>query len=163
MPWIERRSGHPYFVTLDGDAWTPVGHNDAITWPELAGLFRRRDVGAVRRHLQALRAQGVSCIRLMLEYAQVRHRYLERPAGRFVPAMVQWWDDMFALCEEVGMYLLVTPFDTFFTWRHWHHHPYHPRHGGPGTERRHWLTSQGMRDAICRRLEFATARWGGSP
>jgi len=163
LPWIERRPGLPYFVTARGEAWTPIGHNDAISWPELAGLFRRRDLAGVRRHLLWLRAHGVNCIRLMLEYAQVRHRYLERPVGRFVPAMVQLWDDLFALCEEVGIYLLLTPFDTFFTWRHWHHHPYNAAHGGPCADRRQWLTCPRMRDAVKGRLEFATRRWGASP
>lgn len=163
MPWIECRPGLPYFVTSSGLAWTPIGHNDAISWPELAGLFRRRNLDGVRRHLLWLREQGVTCIRLMLEYAQSRHRYLERPAGRFVPAMVQLWDDLFALCEETGMYLLVTPFDTFFTWRHWHRHPYNEVHGGPCGDRRTWLTCEATRHAIHRRLDFATRRWGGSP
>lgn len=163
MPWIEQRPGLPYFVTSLGEAWTPIGHNDAISWPELDGLFRRRDIGAVRTHLLELRARGVTCIRVMLEYAQVRYRYLERPVGSFVPAMVQLWDDLFALCEETGMYLLLTPFDTFFTWRHWHRHPYNQANGGPCADRRHWLTSAGMRKAIHGRLEFATRRWGASP
>ena len=163
MPWIESRAGLPYFITAGGEPWTPIGHNDAISWPELAGLFRRRDVGAVRQHLLHLRAHGVTCIRLMLEYAQVRHRYLERPAGHFVPAMVRLWDDLFALCEEVGMYLLLTPFDTFFTWRHWHHHPYNQANGGPCADRRQWLTCGAMREAIRGRLDFATRRWGASP
>ena len=141
----------------------PIGHNDAITWPELRGLFRRRDVEGVRRHLQRLRQHGVTCVRLMLEYAQVRHRYLERPAGIFVPAMVQLWDDLFALCEEVGIHILLTPFDTFFTWRHWRWHPYNLAHGGPCREPGDWLLSAAMRRAIHNRLAFATRRWGSSP
>ncbi len=81
--------GAPWFVTDAGDAWTPVGQNDAITWLELAGLCRRRELGAVEAHLRYLRASGVICLRLMLEYCQGEHRYLERPVGRAVPAMVR--------------------------------------------------------------------------
>src|SRR3954469_7529584 len=92
MPWIERPPGLPYFVTEAGDPWTPIGHNDAIEWPNLAGLFRRRDVPSVRRHLQLLKDHGVTCLRLMLEYARGRHRYIERPVGAFTPNMVQLWD-----------------------------------------------------------------------
>jgi hypothetical protein len=36
-----------------------------------------------------LRDNGVTCLRLMLEYAQVRHRYFKKPAGRLVPATVR--------------------------------------------------------------------------
>jgi hypothetical protein len=163
LPRIETRPGLPYFVTSEGAAWTPIGHNDAVGWPELAGLFRRRDVPAVRRHLQSLKAHGVTCLRLMLEYAQGRHRYLERPAGRFVPDMVQLWDDLFALCEEVGLYVLLTPFDTFFTWRAWRHHPYNYANGGPCPDRSQLITCPATREAIKARLEFATRRWGASP
>ncbi len=121
----------PYFLTDDGEPWTPIGQNDAICWDEFAGLFRRRDLASVEAHLIWLRDHGVTCLRLMLEYAQVRHRYIERPVGRFVPGMIQLWDDLFALCERVGMRILLTPFDTFWTWLHWRHHPYSSKNGGP--------------------------------
>lgn len=163
MPRIECRAGLPYFVTSTGRAWTPVGYNDAIHWPELAGLFLRREVEAVRCHLQWLKHHGVTCLRLMLEYSQGRHRYIERPVGSFVVSMVALWDDLFALCEEVGLYLLLTPFDTFFTWRHWRHHPYNRANGGSTADRSRLLTCPATRDAIKQRFEFATRRWGGSP
>src|SRR4051812_33759965 len=113
LPWIAVAQGAPYFVTDTGEPWTPVGQNDAITWPELSPLFRRRNLAAVEAHLRSLVEHGVTCLRLMLEYAQVRHRYIERPVGTFVPSMVQLWDDLFALCERVGLRILLTPFDTF--------------------------------------------------
>ncbi|MGK6308595.1 hypothetical protein [Variovorax sp. DT-64] len=163
LPHIERVAGVPYFVTSTGQPWTPIGHNDAISWPELAGLFRRRQVDAVRRHLHWLKDHGVTCLRVMLEYAQGRHRYIERPVGRFVDNVVRLWDDLFALCEEVGLYLLLTPFDTFFTWRHWRHHPYNRANGGPTEDRSRLITCAATREAIKRRFEFATRRWGGSP
>ncbi|HEX8555253.1 MAG TPA: hypothetical protein VF695_11145, partial [Sphingomonas sp.] len=113
LPRIHTRPGLPYFVTETGKPWTPIGHNDAITWPDFAPLFRRRDTSAVEAHLRWLKAHGVTCIRLMLEYCHREHRYLERPVGRFVPNMVQYWDDLFALLERVGMHVLLTPYDTF--------------------------------------------------
>ena len=161
--WIETRPGSPYFVTEDGDSWTPIGQNDAITWPDLAGLFRRRDLPAVERHLEWLKAHGVTCLRLMLEYCQTEHRYLERPAGRFVPNMLQLWDDLFALAEKVGLHILLTPYDTFFMGKRWRYHPYNRANGGPCASRRQWLTCPAMRDAIKGRLAFASDRWGGSP
>ncbi|TCH98310.1 hypothetical protein EJV46_14100 [Roseococcus sp. SYP-B2431] len=162
MPWIGRAPGAPYFVTAAGEAWTPIGQNDAIDWPEFAGLFRRRDLPAVERHLRHLRDHGVTCLRLMLEYAQGRHRYLERPVGRFVPAMVQLWDDLFALCDKVGMRVLLTPYDTFFTWIRWRHHPYNAANGGPCASRKRLLVCPATRKAVKARLAFATERWGGS-
>lgn len=153
----------PYFITDDGAPWTPIGHNDAITWPELAPLFRRRDVAAVEQHLRDLRAAGVTCIRLMMEYCHREHRYLERPAGTFAPNMVRFWDDLFDLLERVGLRVLLTPFDTFFMWIRWQRHPYARANGGPCAGRAKWLTCPETRRAIKNRLAFASDRWGGSP
>jgi mannan endo-1,4-beta-mannosidase len=162
LAWIGTRPGHPYFFTDRGEPWTPIGQNDAISWHELAGLFRRKDLPGVERHLRWLKAHGVTCLRLMLEYAQVRHRYFERPAGQFVPPMVQLWDDLFALCERVGLRILLTPVDTFWTWLHWRHHPWNRAHGGPLSHPSELLLCRNTRAAIKARLEFAVRRWGGS-
>ena len=160
---ITVQPGLPYFTTVSGDSWTPIGHNDAVTWPELAGLFRRRDLPAVERHLEWLKAHGVTCIRLMLEYCHHEHRYLEKPVGRFVPNMVRLWDDLFAMLERVGMRVLLTPYDTFFMWIRWRDHPYNRKNGGPCARRSEWLTCPAMREAIRARFAFASDRWGGSP
>ena len=162
MPWIQVAKNAPYFVTEAGEAWTPVGQNDAISWVEFEGLFRRKDLPAVEAHLRWLRANGVTCLRLMMEYAQVRHRYIERPAGRFVPAMVTLWDDLFAMCERVGLRILLTPFDTFWMWLKWDHHPYNVRNGGPLRHPSESLLCGGTREAIKARFTFAVERWGGS-
>lgn len=54
LPWIEVAPGAPYFVTEDGNDWTPIGQNDAISWPELNGLFRQRDLPSVEAHIRWL-------------------------------------------------------------------------------------------------------------
>jgi hypothetical protein len=162
LPWIEVAKDAPYFVTEQGKAWTPIGQNDAITWPELQGAFRRRDLAGVDAHLQSLAAHGVTCLRLMLEYCQGEHRYFERPAGHMQPNMVRLWDDLFALCEKHGLRILLTPYDTFWMWLRWSRHPYNKANGGPCASRRQWLLSAGMRTAIKARLAFATERWGAS-
>ena len=162
LPWVRVAPDAPYFVTETGEPWTPIGQNDAISWVEFNGLFRRRDLAGVETHLRWLRASGVTCLRLMLEYAQGRHRYLERPAGRFVPAMVQLWDDLIMLAERVGMRLLLTPYDTFWTWLRWRHHPYNRALGGPLDHPSRLLLCPETRAAIKARLAFAVTRWGGS-
>ncbi|GLC27857.1 hypothetical protein [Roseisolibacter agri] len=162
LPWVMRAPRAPYFVLDTGESWTPVGANEAVTWPELAGLFHRRDLAGVEAHLLRLRGLGVTVLRLMLEYCQGEHRYFERPAGRFVPAMVRLWDDLFAICARIGMRILLTPFDTFFHWQRWHRHPYNRRHGGPCAHRTQFLVCRETREYVKRRLAFATERWGGS-
>ena len=162
LPWIGVAPDAAYFVDESGAPWTPIGQNDAITWPELAGLFRRKDLPGVERHLRWLHAHGVTCLRLMMEYAQGRHRYFERPAGRFVPAMVQLWDDLFAMCERIGLRIMLTPVDTFWTWLNWRWHPWNRANGGPLGSPRELLLCPATRTLIKARLEFAVRRWGGS-
>ncbi len=162
LPWIQVAKDSPYFMTDAGAAWTPIGHNDGICWLDLAGLFRRRDRGSVETYLQGLTESGVTCLRLMLEDARHRHRYLEKPVGRFVPAMVALWDDLVALCERFGLRLILTPFDTFWTWLHWRHHPYNRANGGMLDAPNRCLLDEGFRAALKHRLSFAVRRWGGS-
>jgi hypothetical protein len=162
LPWIKVAPDAPYFVTEDGQPWTPVGQNDAISWVEFDGLFRRRDLPAIEAHLTWLRDSGVTCLRLMLEYAQVKHRYIERPMGQFVPAMVTLWDDLFAMCERLGLRILLTPFDTFWTWLRWDWHPYNVANGGCLRHPSEILLCGETRNAIKARFTFVIERWGGS-
>ena len=162
LTWIKVAPDAPYFITEEGQPWTPIGQNDAITWPEFAGLFRRKDMGAVDEHLAYLAAHDVTCLRFMLEYCQTENRYFERPVGKFQPNMVRLWDDVFALCEKHGLRILLTPYDTFWMWLRWKHHPYNKAQGGPCKKRSQWLICPDTLQAIKARLTFAAERWGGS-
>jgi hypothetical protein len=162
LPWIRVAADAPYFVDDHGAPFTPIGQNDAISWVEFAGLFRRRNLAAVEAHLHRLRDHGVTVLRVMMEYAQGRSHYFERPAGRVNPVIVQVWDDLFALCERTGLRILLTPFDTFWTWLHWAHHPYNQANGGPLDHPSRLLLCGATRDLIRHRLLFAVRRWSGS-
>ncbi|MBE9461452.1 hypothetical protein ACFP1I_01630 [Dyadobacter subterraneus] len=162
LPWIRLSQDSPYFVDENGSDWTPIGQNDAITWPDLEGLFKRKNIRAVEGHFAFLAAHGVNCLRVMLEYCQTENRYFERPAGRFQPNMIQLWDDLFALCEKYKLRILITPFDTFWMDRRWKQHPYNAANGGPCKRKSQWLTSPETLDAIKNRLTFVTERWGSS-
>ena len=64
LPWIGVAKDVPYFVTEWGEPWTPVGQNDAVTWVDLAGLFRRKNitgVGSIWR-FQTARRNGSALI-----------------------------------------------------------------------------------------------------
>lgn len=92
LPWIARAEGAPHFATSLGEAWTPLGQNGSIAGKEFAGRFRRRDRPSVEHHLRHLKDHGVTCLRLILEYAQGQHGFLDRPVGCFVPAMARLWE-----------------------------------------------------------------------
>jgi hypothetical protein len=152
----------PYFVSETGDVWTPIGQNDGITWPELHGLYRRRDVATAEDYLRYLADHGVTVLRLMMEYCQGRRHFVEGPAGRFRPGMVQLWDDLFGMCEKHGLRILLTPVDTFWMWINWDHHPWNAKNGGPCADRAGMLECPDTRRAIHARLNFAVERWSGS-
>jgi mannan endo-1,4-beta-mannosidase len=160
LSWIRVSPGVPYFEEESGRTWTPIGHNEALTWPHLAGVTRQPEVAAA--YFRMLQAHGVTCLRLMLEYAQGNSHYFERPAGRVNPRMISVWDRLFALAERHSVRFLLTPFDTFWMWKRWTHHPYNRRNGGPGESRSTLLTSAPVRAAIKNRLAFAVDRWGGT-
>ena len=158
--WIGVAANSPYFVDDNDDSWTPIGQNDAVTWPDFVGLYRRRHVRGVESYLAMLAEHGVTCLRLMLEYSQTRHRYFERHPGEYNRDMVRLWDDLFSLCRQYGLRVLLTPFDTFWMWIKWKHHPYNKQNGGPCNSRRNLMLCADTRTLIKRRLEFATERWG---
>jgi mannan endo-1,4-beta-mannosidase len=162
LPWIEVSKTSPCFVTASGEPWTPIGHNDAICWPSLDGLFGRSDPARVESYLSMLRSHGVTVLRLMLEYSEGDGYLLENPCGNFVPEVIQFWDDFIPVCERAGMRLLLTPYDTFWMWDRWEPHPYSRRNGGPCADRGRLLLCTETREAMKRRLEFATRRWGAS-
>jgi mannan endo-1,4-beta-mannosidase len=152
--------GGRYFETHAGEPFLFLAANDAITWPGLAGLFRRRDLPSADAYLQNLAAHGVNCLRLMLEYAHVDGRYFERPAGRFNPAMVRLWDDLFEMCEKHGLRVLLAPWDNFWMSRRWNKHPYNSCNGGPAHEPAAFFTDEATIALIEARLRFVAARWG---
>lgn len=162
LPWIQVHPDTPYFVTESGDAWTPVGQNDGITWPDLRGLYARRDLASADRYLKFLADHGITVLRLMMEYCQGRRHYFEAPVGQFRPQMIQLWDDLFALCEQYRLRVLLTPVDTFWMWIKWKYHPWNVANGGPCSDRSSILLCTDTRRAIKDRLNFAIERWGGS-
>ncbi len=161
LPWVRLAPGRRYFETELGEPFLIIGQNDALTWPELEGLLGRKDVDSVDRHLGWLKAHGVTTLRLMLEYVG-DGLYLEREVGQFDPVTVQAVDDLVLLCENHGLRLLLTPFDTFFTYVFWEDHPYNAARGGPCRDRLDLLADPEGMVAVKRRIEFAVRRWGGS-
>ena len=162
LGWIERAPHAPYFVVETGECWTPIGQNDAICWVEFDGLRHARDLPAVARHMAWLVENGVTCLRLMLEYAEHGVCFFETPAGSFDPEMVALWDNMFRLAEQAGLRILLTPLDTYFQWVHWDRHPYNAANGGPCPTRAQLMICPATRARIKARLAFATRRWGGT-
>ena len=151
-----------YFETLDGQPFLFIGFNDAVSWPSLSGLYRRKDVASADAYLEGLAEQGVTILRLMLEYAHFDSHLLEKPVGTFNPHMVQFWDDLLGRCERLGLRVLLTPWDTFWMSRRWHKHPYNVHNGGPAHTPQDFFLNEETIQASIRRLHFVIERWGAS-
>jgi len=152
----------PYFVDAEGRGFLVIGQNDGVPWPGLNALIDRAAPDSTTAYVRDLRAHGITVSRVMIEYAQEPHTYLENPVGTFSPSMVQFWDDFIALAEQEGLYLLLTPYDTFWQFRNWEAYPYSAAMGGPCPTTRAWLTEQSCIDAHKARWRFIIERWGGS-
>lgn len=151
-----------YFQDEDGKGFVVIGQNDAITWPGLEELLEG-DAAPTEAYVADLRAHGINVSRIMLEYAQQRRGLLEDPVGTFVPKVVRFWDQFIPMAERHGLYLLLTPYDTFWQVLHWRQYPYNAARGGPSWRKRDWLVSPAVIAAQKRRWEFIIRRWGGSP
>ena len=160
LPPIRVAPSGRYFETADGDPFLFLGPNDAISWPGLAGLYRRRDPAGAEAYVAGLARSGVTVLRLMLEYAHRDGWYFEKPFGTFNPVLVRLWDDLFALCARHGIRILLTPWDTFWMARRWHKHPYNAANGGPAAAPSDFFTSEAVIEGTLRRLEFVIERWG---
>ena len=152
-----------YFQDEAGQGFIVIGHNDATSWPGLVELFNRSSVETTGQYVRMLREHGVTVSRVMLEYAQDACTYLENPIGTFRPETVRFWDDFIQLAEQHGLYLLLTPYDTFWQAQNWERYPYSAAAGGPCVTRCDWLTLPAALEAQKARWEFAIRRWGGSP
>ncbi len=160
--YISRTANGRYFQDEDGKGFVVIGHNDAITWLGLEELLEG-DPNPTERYVADLRAHGITVSRIMLEYAQERRGWLEDPVGVFSPKVVRFWDRFIPIAERHGLYLLLTPYDTFWQVLHWREYPYNQARGGPIARKSDWLTAKASIAAHKRRWEFVIQRWGGSP
>jgi hypothetical protein len=161
--YISVTPGRKYFQDEDGQGFLVIGQNDAITWPGLESLVGRVSVEETENYILDLRAHGVTVSRVMIEYAQEQHSYFENPVGVFTPALIQFWDDFIALAEKHHLYLLLTPYDTFWQEKNWKRYPYSTAMGGPVENKRDWLTARAAIEAQKARWDFMIERWGNSP
>jgi mannan endo-1,4-beta-mannosidase len=152
-----------YFVDAAGQGFIVIGQNDAISWPGLNTLFDGTSPGETEAYIRDLRAHGVTVSRIMIEYAQQPQTYLENPVGTFNEDVIAFWDAFIPMAEAHGLYLLLTPYDTFWQSDRWDTYPYNAAVGGPCAVRRDWLTGRDCIEAQKARWRFIIDRWGGSP
>src|SRR5258706_4267557 len=151
-----------YFQDEDGQGFVVIGQNDGVCWPGMTELIGRVSPETTEQYITDLRAHGVNVSRIMMEYAEKQHTYLEKSVGDFSPQIVQFWDDFIPLAEKHGLYLLLTPYDTFWQAKNWASYPYSMINGTPLTKR-DWLTARECINAQKARWDFMIRRWRNSP
>ncbi|MCU0496211.1 MAG: cellulase family glycosylhydrolase [Anaerolineae bacterium] len=152
-----------YFVDETGQGFLVIGQNDAISWPGLNTLLDGSSPEQTEDYIRDLRAHGITVSRIMIEYAQQPSSYLENPVGEFSPSVVAFWDALIPMAEAHGLYLLLTPYDTFWQSHHWDTYPYNATVGGPCETRNDWITGEACIEAQKNRWRFMIDRWGDSP
>ncbi len=155
--------GGRYFMDEAGQGFIVIGQNDAISWPGLNTLFDGSSTEQTEAYVRDLRAHGVTVSRIMIEYAQQPETILENPVGQFNEQVVAFWDAFIPMAEAHGLYLLLTPYDTFWQSDRWESYPYNSTMGGPCATRSEWLTGRACIEAQKNRWRFMIDRWGDSP
>ncbi|MBZ0290558.1 MAG: cellulase family glycosylhydrolase, partial [Anaerolineae bacterium] len=148
-----------YFVDEAGQGFIVLGQNDSYYWPGLSALYSGMPEGT-ENYVRDLRAHGITVSRVMIEYAQEASTYLENPVGTFSDSVVAFWDAFIAMAEEHGLYLLLTPYDTFWQNENWAGYPYNAEAGGPCASKSDWLTGRACIDAQKDRWRFIIDHWG---
>jgi hypothetical protein len=161
--YISVAPGGRYFVDEAGQGFLVIGQNDGTPWPGLASLLNGVSPEATEAYITDLRAHGITVSRVMIEYAQEPYSYLENPVGTFNPPVVEFWSQFIALAEKHGLYLLLTPYDTFWQAKNWGRYPYNAALGGPCPTMHDWLTGEVCIAAQKNRWRFIIDHWGGSP
>lgn len=160
--YISVAPGGRYFVDEAGQGFIVIGQNDGVPWPGLSSLLHGAP-GPTETYIRDLRDHGINVSRVMIEYAQQPHTYLENPVGAFSESVTAFWDTFIELSEQHGLYLLLTPYDTFWQSHNWDAFPYNVTMGGPCETRRDWLRGRACIDAQKARWRYIIDRWGGSP
>jgi hypothetical protein len=152
-----------YFQDELGQGFIVIGQNDAITWPGLVELLKGRSPEVCEAYIKDLREHGINVSRVMMEYAQFDFGLMENPMGVYSQSVIDFWDKFIGLAEKHNLYLLLTPYDTFWQVINWKKNPYNAGNGGPCKQMRDWLTSPEVIASHKARWEFMIKRWGGSP
>jgi hypothetical protein len=121
-----------------GAVWDPVGH--ALINYNLHPSYE----GVAAPYFAQLKAQGVNTMRIFLELdaldqtgypaAPTGRYWLEYPAGTFNPAMRQFLLNLIDLAAQNGIYLILSPFDTFTYKTNFSNTPFSTANGGPLTD-----------------------------
>lgn len=171
--------GGRYFIKENGQALIPIGtqylhqddairylYNDDIWTGKQCHNFTKNPEAKqkVSDYMAQLKANGITVMRLFLEdfslnvpnnapFNQANCAYwLESPRGTFNAKMADFIIDILRLSAENGIYVLISPFDTFFYDNYLPRTAWHTSQGGPLTDINNFYTNPDV-------LAMAKTRW----
>ena len=151
------------FVMPNGQTTVLIGENDGTMWPGCWDLWQNNDLAATESYVAGLAANGVNCMRIMLEDGGSADGYIENPLGNFNNTRdINFWDKFLPLCSKYNMTVLLTPWDTFWMNLHWSTNPYNAANGGPCVTDRDFIVNPVARAAQKARFKYMIDRWGNS-
>ncbi len=158
-----------YFQLEDGTDFLPIGHNEGVDWPFLERIYPFHagyDPVQTREYFNMLHDHGVNVIRIMTEAPASALKpggiQMENPVGAFDPDTVLFLDHLFELAADYRIYLMITPYDTFWMNKTWNDSPYNPERGGPVHDPHDFLTSDACFEYQQARWKFLIDRYGNS-
>jgi mannan endo-1,4-beta-mannosidase len=158
-----------YFQLEDGNDFLPIGYDQMPDFPESLYLvypvnnpIYNKD--ALRAYFSKMHDHGVNTLRVWSEAPDYFYRYLllEDPVGVFNPAFAQFFDDVFEIAEEYEIYILLTPYDTFWQHFRWSYYPYDWTNGGPCHTEGEGLTTDRSFEYEKARMKWFVDRYGNS-
>ena len=168
-----------YFMREDGANFIPVGHhflfqNDKIrylfegevwTGSTLYDYSSEADAEqTVTNYLDSLKAEGITVMRLFLEDYSLSVKgdgnfnnsngayWVEFPKGNYNSDMAEFLVDILRLCSARGIYVIITPFDTFYYDDYFSRTAWASGNGGPLSNINEFFTSTEA-------LAMCKARW----
>ncbi len=146
--------GTPFMPVTEPAGITWLGIRDLYDFPLWDDTFKKlinwhesieAESELAKNYIQSLSEKGINLIRIFIEDLAFAHSgnphapekgvsYLEFPAtergGNYINETLKFLDDFMSLCEENGIYVVITPFDTYFYKDYWDYNPYNIQNGG---------------------------------
>jgi len=158
------------YLKRGSENFIPIGANEMVVNAYLRTLYLDSGVynpAIAEAYFSYLQSRKTNLMRIFLDQEDAFSNgfNLEMPLGNFQQNVVKYLDDLFTLAEEYGIYILLEPWNGFWTYNAWQNSAYNIINGGPlnnYTDGR-FFTDPVVIEKEKKRIDFVLQRWGNSP
>lgn len=146
--------GTPFMPVTEPAGITWLGIRDLYDFPLWDDTFKKlinwhesseAESALAKNYIQSLSEKGINLIRIFIEDLAFAHSgnphapekgvsYLEFPATdkgeNYLNETLKFLDSFMSLCQDNGIYVTITSFDTYFYKDYWDYNPYNIQNGG---------------------------------